>query len=68
MNNYQVPEVLEILFLFDILFCDGRRCQFWYIILSRVRRLGIILLMHRTGRFPKLANHHCHAISEQSWG
>jgi hypothetical protein len=46
---------------------DGRRCQFSCIILSRVSRLGIILLMHRTGRFPKPANHHQHAISERSW-
>ncbi len=45
----------------------GRRCQFSYIILSRISRLGIILLMHRTGRFPKPANHHQHAISERSW-
>jgi len=29
---------------------DGRKCQFSYIILSRVSRLGIILLMHRTSR------------------
>jgi len=29
---------------------DGRRCGFSYVILSHVSRLGIILLMHRTGR------------------
>ncbi len=46
---------------------DGRRCQFSYVILSRASRLGIILLMHRTGRFSKPANHHQHAISERSW-
>ncbi len=46
---------------------DGRRCQFSYIILSHVMGLGIILSMHRTGRFPKPANHNQHAISEQSW-
>jgi hypothetical protein len=46
---------------------DGRRCQFSYIILSRVSRLGIILSMHRTGKFPKHANHNQHAIFEQSW-
>jgi hypothetical protein len=46
---------------------DGRRCQFSYIILSRVGRLGVILLMHRTARFPKPANRHRHAISERSW-
>ncbi len=46
---------------------DGRRCRFSYIILLRVNRLGIILLMHRTGRFPKLANRHQHAIFERSW-
>jgi len=46
---------------------DGRRCQFSYMILSRIGRLGIILLMHRTGRFSKPANRHQHAISEQSW-
>jgi hypothetical protein len=33
----------------QIAIVDGRRCQFSYIILSRVR-LGIIFLMHRTGR------------------
>ncbi len=46
---------------------DGCRCQLSYIILSHVSRLGIILLMHRTGKFPKRANHHQHAISERSW-
>ncbi len=46
---------------------NGRRCQLLYIILSHVSRLGIILLMHQTGRPPKHANHHQHAISEQSW-
>jgi hypothetical protein len=46
---------------------DGRRCQFLYIILSHVSRLGIIPLMYQTGKFPKCANHHLHAISERSW-
>jgi len=34
----------------QIAIVDGHRCQFSYIILSRVDRFGIILLMHRTGR------------------
>jgi hypothetical protein len=34
----------------QIAIVDGRRCQFSYIILSRVSRLGTILLMHRTGK------------------
>jgi hypothetical protein len=46
---------------------EGHRCRFSYIILSRVSRLGITLLMHRTGRFSKPANHHQHAIFERSW-